>query len=62
MVLLFRKTVFQNKTINKTRATKSQENSAHHFGDNYQTNHLLKLLQDKIRLLKIEAHRVSTGN
>ena len=50
MILSFRKTVFQNKTVNKTQATKSQENSAHHFGDNYQTNHLLKLLQDKIKL------------
>ena len=50
MILSFRKTVFQNKTINKTQATKSQENSVHHLGDNYQTNHLLKLLQDKIKL------------
>ena len=41
--------VFQNKIINATRLTKSQENSAHRIGDNYLMNHLVKFLQDRIK-------------
>ena len=37
------------KIINKTRLIKNQENSAHRFGDNYLTNHLVKFLQDSIK-------------
>ena len=48
VILRFRKIVLQNKIINKTRLTKNQENSAHSFGDNYLTNHLVKFLLDKI--------------
>ena len=28
---------------------KNQENSAHHFADNYLTKHLAKFLQDRIK-------------
>ena len=38
-ILWFRKIVLYDKFINKTRRTKSQENSAHHFEENYLTNH-----------------------
>ena len=41
--------VLHNKIINKTRLTKNQENFAHHIGDNYLTNHLIKFLQDRIK-------------
>ena len=37
------------KIIHKTRLIKNQENSAHRFGDNYLTNHLVKFLQDSIK-------------
>ena len=37
------------KTINKTRLTKNQENSAHRFGKNYHINLLVKFLQDRIK-------------
>ena len=33
MVLKFRKIVLHNKIIDKTRTTKNQENSKHHFGE-----------------------------
>ena len=37
-----------NKLIINTRSTKNQENSAHHFVENYLTNHLAKFLRDRI--------------
>ena len=43
------KIVLHNKIINKTSTKKDQENSAHRFGGNYLTNHLVKLLQDRIK-------------
>ena len=49
VILRFRKIVFHNKIINKTRLIKNQENSAHHFEDNYHTNNLVKFLQDRIK-------------
>ena len=41
--------------------TINQENSAHHFGDNYLTNNLIKFLQDKIKPWRVGALRVCTG-
>ena len=41
--------------------TINQENSAHDFGDNYLTNHLIKFLQDKIKPWRVGALRVCTG-
>ena len=49
MILRLRNIVLQNKIINKTPSTKNQENSAHHFGDNYVTNHLVKFQQHRIK-------------
>ena len=49
VILRFQKIVLHNKIINKTRSTKNQENSAHRFGDNYLTNHVVKFLQDRIK-------------
>ena len=49
VILRFRKIVFHNKIINKTRSIKNQENSAHRFEDNYHTNNLVKFLQDRIK-------------
>ena len=34
---------------NKTATKEDQENSAHRFGDNYLTNHLVTFLQDRIK-------------
>ena len=45
----FRKIVLHIKVINKIRTTKNQENFAFCFGENYPTNRLLKLLQDKTK-------------
>ena len=42
--------VLQNEIINKTRSTKNKKGSAHRFVENYFTNHLAKLLQDRIKL------------
>ena len=42
VVLRFRKMVFHNKIINKTRSTKNQENPAYRFVDNYLSNHHAK--------------------
>ena len=39
---------------------KQQENSVHGFGDNSLTNHLVKLLQDKIKPWRVGALRVCT--
>ena len=39
-----------NKIIHKTRTTKNQQNSTHRLGDKYFTNHLVKFLQDRIRI------------
>ena len=57
----FRKTVLYHKIINKTRLTKDLENSAHHFGASYLTNHLAKFLQDRIKPWRVGALRVCTG-
>ena len=40
---------------------KKQENSAHAFGDNYLTDHLVKFLQNRIKPRKVGALRVCTG-
>ena len=65
VILRFGKMVRYNKIINKTRSTKNQENSAHHFVDDYLTNFLAKFLQDRIkpwRVLRVlGALRVCTG-
>ena len=42
------KFAFHNKIINKTSTTKTQENSAHHFGEKHLANHLVKFLQDSL--------------
>ena len=57
----FRKTFLYHKIINKTQSTKNQENSAHRFGDNYLTNHLVKFLQERIKHWRVGALRVCTG-
>ena len=46
----FRKIAVHHKIINKTQSAKNHENSAHHFGANYLTNLLVKLLQESIKL------------
>ena len=35
--------------MNEIRLTKKQENAVHRFGDNYLTDYLVKLLQDRIK-------------
>ena len=52
--------ISQNIT-NKTWSTKNQENSAHHFGDNYLTNHRVRFLQDRIKPWRARALRVWIG-
>ena len=47
-ILRSREMVLDN-TINKTRLTKSQENSAHRFVGNYLANNFAKFLQDRIK-------------
>ena len=47
--LRFQKIVPLHKIINKTRLTKKQQNSAHCFGDNYLTDHLVKFQQDRVK-------------
>ena len=62
LIFWFRKTVLHHKIINKTVSTKNQENSAHHFGDNYLSNHLVQFLQDRIkpwRVGTLRVHRLS---
>ena len=49
VIFWFQKIVLHHKIISKTWSTKNQENSAHCFGDNYLTNHLVKFLQDRIK-------------
>ena len=49
MILRFRKIALNNTIIDKTQRTKNEENSAHHFGENYLTNHLAKFLEDRIK-------------
>ena len=49
VILQFWKIVHLQKIINKSRLRKKEENSAHHFGDNYLTDHLVKFLQDSIK-------------
>ena len=61
MILRFPKIALQNKITNKTWSTKNQENSAHRFGDNYLTNHLIKFLQDRMKSWGVGALRVCTG-
>ena len=43
------KTALHHKIIKKTRSKKFQENSVQCFGDNYLSNHLVKILQDRIK-------------
>ena len=61
VILRFRKIVLHNKSINKSLSTKNFKNSAHRFGDNYLTNHLVKSLQDRIKPWRVAALRVCTG-
>ena len=61
MILRFIKIVLYNQIINKTRSTKNQENSAHRFGHNYLTNHLVKFLQDRIKPWRVGSLKVCTG-
>ena len=61
VILRFRKIALHDKIINETRLTKNQENSAHHLGDNYLTNHLVKFLHDRIKPWRLGALRVCTG-
>ena len=61
VILRFWKIVLHNEIIHKTRSTKNQENSAHCFGDNYLTNHLVKFLQDRIKPWIVGGLSVSTG-
>ena len=49
MIFRLQKIVIHHKIINKTRSTKNQENFAHRFGDNYLTNDIVKILQDRIK-------------
>ena len=49
------------ENINKTRSTKTQENSAHRFGGNYLTNRLVKFQQDRNKLWRVGALRVCTS-
>ena len=55
------KIALHNKIINKTWQIKNEENSAHGFGDNYLTNHLIKFLKDRIKPWRVGALRVCTG-
>ena len=48
-------------SVDKSRLTKKQENSAHRFGDNYLTDHLVKFLQVRIKPWKVGALRGCTG-
>ena len=48
-------------SVNKTRSTKKQENSALDFGDDYLTNHLVKFRQDKIKPSIVGTLRVCIG-
>ena len=54
------KIVLHNKIINKNLSKKNQENSAHRFGDNYLTNHLVKFLQDKIKPWRVGALKLGS--
>ena len=56
-----RKIALDNKIDNKTLSTKNQENSAHPFGGNYLTNHVVKFLQDRTKPWRVGALRVCTG-
>ena len=59
MILRFRKIVLLQKIINKNRLTKKQENSAHRFGDNHLTDHLVNFCKiglnpEELELLECE--------
>ena len=58
VILRFRKIVILHKIINRTWLTKKQKNSAHRFGDNYLTDHLVKFLQNRIKPWRVGALRV----
>ena len=45
VILWFRKIVLLSKIAGKMRTTKNQENSAHRFGENYLTDHLMKFFK-----------------
>ena len=61
LIFCFQKTFLHHKIITKTRSTKNQGNSAHCFGDNYLTNHLVKFMQDRLKSWRVGALRVCTG-
>ena len=61
VILRFQKIALHDKIINETRLTKNQENSAHHSGDNYLTNHLVKFLHDRIKPWRLGARTVCTS-
>ena len=44
VILRFRRIVLHNILNNRTRTTNNQENSAHSFGENYLTDHLVNFL------------------
>ena len=58
----FQKIVLYHEIINKIWSKENQENSAHRFGDNYLTNHLVKFLEDTIEPWRVGALRVCTGD
>ena len=41
---------------------KKHENSAHHFAENYPTNHVVKFMQGCIKLWRFGALRANTGH
>ena len=53
--------VLHNKIINKSRSTKTQENSAHRFVDKYLTNYFAKFLQNRDKPWRVGALRVCSG-
>ena len=61
VILRYPKMVLHNKFLIKLDQLKNQENSAHRFGENYLTDHLVKFLQDRIKPRKVGALIVCTG-
>ena len=54
MIFWFGKALLHHKIINKTGSTK-KENSAHRFGENCLTNHLVNFLQDRMKPWRVGA-------
>ena len=61
VILRYPKMVLHNKFLIKLDQLKNQENSAHRFGENYLTDHLVKFLQDRIKPRKVGSLIVCTG-